>query len=831
MGPRQPAESGRNGMPNGFFRWAALLAASAYVGLSLVIPSAAPVVPPALDASLVERLFPGVPAIWVVGRITAIVVAIIGGALAARGQWTTGVFPPVPSPRPLPAPAYVHVGLAWTLGLVLCSFGMRWLPRPYHLAYLAALPVPVLLLYLGQRGKRAAVAAIPAARRPPWLMVFAVVATWLAIRLPGVEHAPAIATALDAHVPFRGLQATLLPDYPLLTGTQIPGFTALLSILQGPLLCGISAGELTPWVMQRGQIFWAVVTALGLAVVTAQSWGRYVAPVAAAVFLFSPAVAMTTLFLGALFLGPLVAMSLTWLWLRLQRQGEMWAVAAFGSVAGACLTHPSLAPIGLTSLGFLLGRAWLQPQRRSIEIRFGLLCFLAVALPGLPGPSAVQVLVTSSSHSAQMWAGIDAVALGQVPQLLMDSLGRAGRPERFDVALGMVLSPWLTPRTMIRFWGDSWFEPVGAALCALGIGACLGNVHRSGAARALLTFFVLTLVPGLVSSYDRPSLTRALALPCTIALLASVGAAWGMMGMRPRMQKWLAGSLAALAWLGGFYLFDVVRPRILGASPLALAIEATDAESTCRAAIFLTLPEDPFSEKTFAENVPRCRLRTVEIQRLEAHLAPPHRQSRVYFSPGFEDHDAVAARICRLRPQARIFAIRDAAGLGSTFVAALSADDWVPPLDASRWRRFACGDTLPTEKSTTEAALRDLRARIEPDQVGARIEALRATAAPTFVQHDLYLELSQFLMQRAQHPADGREAVYWTARAAAVYRGSDTRYVRTRIDALRATRQDPSSDEIIAGTLRILRSAKLEPEAEQIERWLMEAATTSTTQP
>src|SRR5262249_56684479 len=75
----------------------------------------------------------------------------------------------------------------------------------------------------------------------------------------------------------------------------------------------------------------------------------------------------------------------------------------------------------------------------------------------------------------------------------------------------------------MRLCGDTLFEPVGAALAAVGLAVCLRRVTRRGNA-ALLVVCGLALLPAALSTAsDRTSLTRSIATPVAVALLAAVG--------------------------------------------------------------------------------------------------------------------------------------------------------------------------------------------------------------------------------------------------------------------------------------------------------------------
>ena len=94
-----------------------------------------------------------------------------------------------------------------------------------------------------------------------------------------------------------------------------------------------------------------------------------------------------------------------------------------------------------------------------------------------------------------------------------------GRP------LASLLSPFASSRTALRLWGDVVYEPVGAALAAIGVAICLRHAWRQRVAALPLALLLATLTPGFISSTDQPSLLRIMGAPVAVALLAAVGSA------------------------------------------------------------------------------------------------------------------------------------------------------------------------------------------------------------------------------------------------------------------------------------------------------------------
>ena len=146
------------------------------------------------------------------------------------------------------------------------------------------------------------------------------------------------------------------------------------------------------------------------------------------------------------------------------------------------------------------------------------------------------------------------------------------------IPAGAVLSPFAIARSPLRLWGDVLFEPWSAGLSAVGLAICARHAVRNRVALALLAFVTAALLPGFVSSYDRPSLLRILGAPTALALMSAVGFVGALTTLHPvAVRRWAMMITTLAIAVSGTVLFDVVNPRILAASSIGLLVRAVDA--------------------------------------------------------------------------------------------------------------------------------------------------------------------------------------------------------------------------------------------------------------
>ncbi len=445
----------------------------AYVALSYAAPAPTPLWPPTYDASLLERLFPTVPSAWVLARLGAVGVALVFATIAMfcqRGGEVSTTH--VGSGATRAAPPWATLACVAGLVHVAAAPFATALPRAGQLAYIAWLGVPTLLLFLGR--PRAPAGARTSRATGDVFAVAAVVGGWLVWRLASALHDPLVATPVDSIIPFRGAQQVLDPRFDLLGGAQLPGYTSLLSVLQGPMWLGVDAARLTPQLLQIFQIVWTGIAALLLAYVVAVLGCPGAAPVVAAAYLFAPFTVATTLLLGPIYLGGLLPATALAAAVTAVRGRQEWAIAACAATAGAGMTHPSVAPV---CLAIALGTAWSLRGTglRGVVAVAAVASFVAAVVPGLPSPERLQSMAADYIAQTRMWAGIEAVGFGLIPAAATEFQVEAGWRGPLDTVLGVALSPWATPRTPFRLWGDGIIEPLSAASFTLGVAAAVAG--------------------------------------------------------------------------------------------------------------------------------------------------------------------------------------------------------------------------------------------------------------------------------------------------------------------------------------------------------------------
>lgn len=734
----------------------AAVALLGYVGLILFPPPAQPqwLVPP--GTPFLQRLFPAVPTSWVLACAACLAIAFVAVAAAALADrrpavaaeprpatWTT---PSRGSSYAIVAAAGVHV-----CAIPFASTRVRW----FQLLYIAWLALPALLAYGAEREARRRV-SLPA-DPTHWPAVALVLIVWLVLRgFPAIDS-PLMAAITDTNTAYPAAIRAANPTTDLI-GTQIMvGFRPALLVLQGPILLGLGPEQVTPFVVQAFEILWMLVAAALAARIVATFGVRGAAPVAAAAFLFSPLAAYYIFLLGPVFIGPLVPAVVIWLAVKAFRDKSGAALVACGAAAGLGTTHPSIAPAGLFAFAILV----VQLRRSRPPAVYALaaaLSFLAIALPGLPNPADIAKVAGDYSESTAVWTGLEGVLLGFVPGHKVEFVRDIGVGGPLDIVVGALVSPWLAPRTAIRLNGDVIFDPVSASLFTIGLAAAIFSCRRRAIGWGLIALQVLVVVPAFLSDYDRPSLSRAMALPLSFSLLAGFGFAW--LGERISKPRVVAAAITLAIIAAGTVVFDIVNDRILPRSSISLVAAEVDGDRDCPDAVMLRpATADKQDRQWFAENVLRCSVATVSVDH-EAWWSEALRHTVVFWSPDIETTHAASAALCAARPDLAIWSITDRSGLGRLYAASPASASWRPRLAASREDCPAGIETLVTLAST---ALADARVDVARGDTGTAIERLRKAALRTFVQTRLYVELARLLEGAEQRD----EAAYWGLRAAA----------------------------------------------------------------
>lgn len=719
--------------------WLGLLLLACHLVALLLPPGPTALAPVGPDASLLARLFPGTPAVWLLLRLCA----LGGGALLLASAL------PEPPRLALPAPGDPRAApgaLAFAAGVFAAAQlgGLVLVPRlsPWgQLAWVLALAVPPLLIHADSRragagaGARArAGRALPRGARRQTRLAAAgtagLVGAWIAIRVPLLLHAPRTAVPVDLWHAFDWFLDAVANRANVLVHSGQPGVANTFMLALGfPVFAEWGWVPSLAWVQLVGAL-WIGGTALLLAWLAwrvATPSGAVIAP---ALFLASPFVLLLTTGPAPFGVFTTLAVALPVGLVAFHASGSLAALTALAVVAGLATStaylFPAVAVAGLLVAVRLTRR---PPPRAWLYWTLPLLSFLAAAGPTLPGPQALGELTTRYVAPRAEWATLEALMFAQRPAsaLTVDDVWFGGRPGPLDVALGSLLSPFAAPRSSFRLWADSLFDPIGVALAAIGLALCVRAARSHASSRWLLALWLASLLPAAASSaYDRASLTRNLMLPMAMGLLAAVGFDGLRRGLAPRAspRAVLASALGvALAMVAaGFALFDGVNPRLLPASATAIHLEALGDAAPEGGALLLEqgpVRVDWLHVAEIGRFLPRRPVPS-RPYRGEASLLDPATgrpaAGLILWSPALERAAGVAGALCRRFPDATLFRLHDVAGLSTAWAARPAGPGWTPALPPRRWERFDCTDRA-SRRSTLARHARAARSR---PRAGAR---------------------------------------------------------------------------------------------------------------
>ena len=670
--------------------WLVVGALALVYALPLLFPPAlVPPEPLSADASVLARLFPGVPAWWVVSRLAAL-------AAASAIAGTQLSFPPRRKQTPPPRGKRPGV-LGWTAAatavatLAAAPFA-AWFSRSHQWWFVAALAAPPLLFAVAEGRLRSLPGAIRRAVSEH-RGVLLVVLVWLTWRLPAAWSSWRPADAVDTWHCFDVLEATTRPGFNLIADRALQGVSPLHLILQG---AGVFGGCLPvePRWLQMVDGVHAAATAVALGAVAHRIAGAAAAAVAAAALLFSPLALLAPLTSCPIFIAPLLASLMCWFGVRWRESGSAAHFTSLVLCAGLGATHPIIAPFSLLALVTAAVLVWRGWRLRAAPAIAAAATLLAIALPALPGFETIDRMQRSYTAAGVQWAPLEATMMGQ--RSVRDAAElRRSRPAGVLVPVGALLAPFAIPRTSARLWGDSLLDPTGAVLLAFAAAMAIASSRHSAVARLLLLMLVTAMSPAFVSTYDRPSLTRMATAAVPFALLAAVAS--------ERLRSALAKDWLQAAWpklvvvaiaVGGVALFDVVNPRILLRSSLGLAIESMGGRGDH--AVFLERHNrSRFSwlrVATIATAFPKPAMGVFRLPRdgsVEALEASDVRL--VFWNAGLEQDENISAAICRLWPGAAIVELRSANGASRALAADRSGGDWRPRLPNRRYASTSCG--------------------------------------------------------------------------------------------------------------------------------------------
>lgn len=672
------------------FRAAAgLLLLGAYA-IPLLAPPA-----PSLDATagLLGRVFPGVPGIWIATRLAALAVgaALLASAAPPGFRPTRGI--PAAAPLRL-APAnragrsWEWIALVFAAGMLAQSLTAVRLSRSGELLFLASLFVPACLFLF----------AVPSSERnawrgPPWISLALLLIGWVGLRAAISFHTPRAADLVDTWLGFEYLERAADPAVSLLRDRFLPGLSGLYLHLQGAAWFG-SDGSFVA--LQIAAFCWLAATALGIARLANDWTSREGALVAAAVFLFSPFAMSLLLGPTPYYLGPGVGVFSLLLADAIVRRGSLAALVALAPLLGLIPMIPLAAPPALFA-ACRVARNIVRGQRFPVRATaVAVLAGLAAASVAVPGPTQLREMRSAYVDPHGSWSGIEDVLFGQSPPQRAEEAWHAPVPSALDVPLAGIVAPFAVARTPMRAWADSLLDPVGGALVALGIVLCVRALRSDPGGRALLLLLGVTLLPGLTSSFDRPSLTRSDAFLIPAALLAAVGAGALASVLAPARPRRVARAVIAAVALGGTWVFDSVGPRVLPQSYLSIAIEAATQRPDGGATI-LDYPAKYRLNWLFvapiAAQVPKQPIASLPYEDASTldRVNPPTGSTRALFwSPALEQEGSIARALCARYPDAEIYQLTGRTGRNRVWAARIGADAWEPALPPARVRTAQC---------------------------------------------------------------------------------------------------------------------------------------------
>ncbi|HYC56837.1 MAG TPA: hypothetical protein VEL28_18035 [Candidatus Binatia bacterium] len=746
-------------------RIAAVLAGIGAIAVSLLPlydpPTSTPL--PVLVAvpTLQERLFPGVALDWVVRRLTAL---LLGAALIVAGTLRrTSAEHPADREAALRAPRQAVNGSPvlriWLLlsGALLAaaSLAAPWMSRPMQLGFVAALVAAVVIALLLEGLLRAA--SRPRIVIPYGAAVLA--AVWLAVRLPLSLRSYRLGDAVDYLSGYFCYEDLAEPVINLLTSSCWTGQGYMPGVLFGQGLLGWDVLELAR--AQTIAACWTAAVCVLVGQVVARRLGQSAAIVASAVLLWSPIVLVRPLAPGHFVASALVALALYFA--QRVRSGESpAAAAALGATAGLAMhSWPSLPPV------LCLAALSLPAILRSRTAAIAALCFFAAAAIPAMGQH-VTWWQHLGDHTLSLTT-VEAIYSGRVAPFLIPGSRDLVLQDRTALVIGALLSMFAAPRASIGLWGDLFVEPIGSALAAVGLLACIVAAVRSPAARPLLLFVLACLSAALLVRYDRiHGAGVEIAIPA--ALLAAAGwqqltRGWASAPLGLALSLVLAGAIG----LSGTTIFDEVNPRILAPTVPGLALRAGHVFDHNVA----------WSPGMFADTLPPLRVLAHFVAKRHVvgwnpakihRMLPEPEQAAAFWSQGDEMESLVASVLCTKPSNRSLYEVSDASGDVRMFAAVRTDLEPVPATAAVTWTRRECSEPLPTD---AVRAKRDLAAARDMIESGRREEALtmlRQTTQATVAQPRLYLPLAQILATGSE--AERREALAWALLACRMTQGS-----------------------------------------------------------
>lgn len=674
------------------------------------------IVPAAAETPVLERLFPHVPGWWVVGRLLALVAGawIVSGAVRRERD---AVAVPPPASVPAESPAALRLAFVAAALHLACLPFVRQLPYFAKSLYVLWVFVPAAILVAGRLLRGRAWPALGGGRKLMLWCAGGLVGCWAAVRLWFSWHSPIAADCVDMFRTLGGLVRLaktgadfLVESMGVTEGVgdiEVVGVNAVQLFFEGLPLLRLFGHQPCMWWMQVFNAVWLSLAALVVFALARLMVGGLAALVAGAAFLFSPFVLMIQILPVPAVCMPLAAL-IVFLPVRFHQTGSALTLTLLGGVAGLTAMIPSQTPMTALALGI----AALAIRRRADIPRIAMVTagcsFLAMCVPNVPRWEVLRAAY--EWYVTKDWPMVigEATLQGQISPTVA-SWTTVDPPGTLLLVVGTLLSPFAIPRNSLRNFGDVLYEPVSAALAAVGLVLCLRRARRDRAALYVLAFLAAALAPGFVSSYDRPSLTRVYGATITLALLAAVGLRAVMLAAGGAGRRTVEIATSVVVAASGLVIFDVVNPRILSSSTWGILMRTVDEETLPRVAMLTSYgsalnPPDAKYETRFweadwlrtyhpyIEELARCApRRPVAIVALESpdELA---RHDILFWNPALEQTIAVTQRyVCRQWPGATLFTIHDRNRLSQVYAARVGGPPWEPRAPRGQWSSYGCG--------------------------------------------------------------------------------------------------------------------------------------------
>jgi len=609
---------------------------------------------------------------------------------------------------------------------------------------------------------------------------------WALAVVPVAWRSTWIANAVDTLGPFTVLERSIAqPELNLLIGDVHSRVSGIFLVGQGVGLNAVFGEMPLMQVVQLCNLLWIGIGGTIVAIFGARVFGIGTAPVLAAALLFAPYTVASTLFLAPMSLGIFLAPLLLLLLHRALAQRSSAALVGMGGLAGLQIMNPTLTLLVGLMFGIALIATRLRPAVPLPASLAALIAFVAAALPG--GPRAFQVgeLASSYARGQSSWAMVEALYFGQVDPDRVKFAEDVEPSAKLVAPLGSMLAPFAVPRTAMRIWGDTLFEPFSGILVAVGIAVCLRS--RSLPSLCMLALLGAASLPSFASSYDRASLTRSAGLVAPVILLAGVGLAQVRQALIGRLpERWFTILATGLVMVSGWVLTQHVNPMILGRSATGIALDALIDSAPEPALILVPAWWDAQGSQIFAGALSSQGVKTIRYQGPATLLEDDVRQARILFwSPALEEQRPAGKEICATWPGTRIFTIHDEAGLSFAFAANPADDNWTPQLPPGRWRGSSCGTPLPTARRQARIAMAKARHHLEGGRPQPALDHLRVAAMQSIVEVEVFDLLARTLLRYGMSAGDLQEATFWAERAVQISNACPSRPVSTLVRAYR----------------------------------------------